>query len=142
MEIAKLALLAGPGAAVSRAHVGVGTALAAEEPIWDLTDAIGEGRTADALRVLARLLSSGEAPPVLLGALVSHFRRLLRVASGADVAAPPFVRKKLASQAKRYGAARLRASLGALHETDLALKGAGSLSPELALERVVIALAA
>jgi DNA polymerase III subunit delta len=83
MEIGKLALLAGPGEAVSRAHVGVGTALAAEEPIWDLTDAIGEGRTADALHVLARQLGAGEPPPVLLGALVSHFRRLLRVASGA-----------------------------------------------------------
>jgi DNA polymerase III delta subunit len=119
----------------------VGTALAAEEPIWDLTDAIGEGRTADALRVLARLLGAGEAPPLLLGALVSHFRRLLRVAAGADVGGPPFVKKKLASQAKRYGVARLRAALGALHETDLALKGAGALRPELALERVVIALA-
>jgi DNA polymerase III subunit delta len=140
-EIGKLALLAGPGQAVSRAHVGAGTALAAEEPIWDLTDAIGEGRTGEALRVLARLLGAGAPPPVLLGALVSHFRRLLRVASGAEVAAPPFVRRKLASQAKRYGAARLRASLGALHETDLALKGAGALRPELALERVVLALA-
>jgi len=140
-EIAKLALLAGPGQAVSRAHVGAGTALTAEEPIWDLTDAIGEGRTGDALRVLARLLGAGEPPPVLLGALVSHFRRLLRVASGAEVAAPPFVRKKLASQAKRYGVARLRGALGALHETDLALKGAGTLRPELALERVVLALA-
>jgi DNA polymerase-3 subunit delta len=141
MEIGKLALLAGPGEPVSRAHVGVGTALAAEEPIWDLTDAIGEGRTADALHVLARQLGAGEPPPVLLGALVSHFRRLLRIASGADVPGPPFVRKKLASQAKRYGSARLRAALGALHETDLALKGAGALRPELALERVVIALA-
>ena len=140
-EIGKLALLAGPGQAVSRAHVGAGTALAAEEPIWDLTDAIGEGRTGDALRVLARLLGAGEPPPVLLGALVSHFRRLLRVASGAEIPAPPFVRKKLASQAKRYGAARLRGALGALHETDLALKGAGGLRPELALERVVLALA-
>ena len=141
MEIGKLALLAGPGNPVSRAHVGVGTALATEEPIWDLTDAIGEGRTADALRVLTRLLGAGEPPPVLLGALVSHFRRLLRTAAGEEVAGPPFVRKKLASQAKRYGPARLRAALGALHETDLALKGAGALRPDLALERVVLALA-
>jgi DNA polymerase III subunit delta len=140
-EIGKLALLAGPGQAVTRAHVGAGTALAAEEPIWDLTDAIGEGRTGDALRVLARLLGAGEPPPVLLGALVSHFRRLLRVASGVEIPAPPFVRKKLAAQARRYGAARLRGALGALHETDLALKGAGALRPELALERVVLALA-
>ena len=140
-EIAKLALLAGPGNAVSRAHVGAGTALAAEEPIWDLTDAIGEGRSADALRVLGRLLAAGEAPPLLLGALVSHFRRLARTASGAEVPGPPFVRKKLATQAKRYGAPRLRSALAAIHETDLALKGAGSLRPELALERLVLALA-
>lgn len=141
-EIAKLALLAGPGVKVSRAHVGAGTPLAAEEPIWDLTDAIGEGRSADALRVLTRLLAGGAPPPVLLGALVSHFRRLLRTASGEPPSGPPFVQRKLASQARRYGAGRLRAALGALHETDLALKGAGALRPELALERAVIALAA
>jgi DNA polymerase III delta subunit len=52
------------------------------------------------------------------------------------------VRKKLAAQAKRYGAARLRSALAALQETDLALKGAGHLKPELSLERLVLALAA
>jgi len=141
-EIAKLALLAGPGETVNRAHVGAGTALSAEEPIWDLTDAIGEGRSADALRVLGRLLAAGEAPQLLLGALVSHFRRLARTAAGVEVPGPPFVRKKLAGQAKRYGAARLRSALSALQETDLALKGAGALKPELSLERLVLALAA
>ncbi len=141
MEIAKLALLAGPGEPVSRAHVGAATALSAEEPIWDLTDAIGEGRSADALRVLWRLLGAGAAPPLLLGALVSHFRRLLRTAAGQEVPGPPFARRKLGEQARRYGLARLRAALSALHETDLALKGAGALRADLALERLVIALA-
>jgi DNA polymerase III subunit delta len=141
-EIAKLALLAGPGETVRRAHVEAGTPFAAEAPIWDLTDAIGEGRAAEALRVLGRLLGAGAPPPVILGALVSHFRRLLRCAAGGEVSGPPFVRKKLTSQAQRYGIARLRAALSALHETDLALKGAGALRPELALERLVIALGA
>jgi DNA polymerase-3 subunit delta len=139
-EIAKLALFAGDGK-VTREHVAAGTASLAEAPIWDLTDAIGEGRAADALGVLGRLLSAGAPGPVVLGSLVSHFRRLLRIAHGASVAGPPFVRKKLESQARRYGARRLRSSLDALHETDLALKGAGALRPELALERLVIALA-
>lgn len=141
-EIAKLALFAGPDEAIGRAHVEAGTGFAAEEPIWDLTDAIGEGRSADALRGLSRLLRAGAPPPVVLGALVSHFRRLLRSASGGEVAGPPFVRRKLETQARRYGPARLRSALAALHESDLALKGAGALRPELALERVVIALAA
>jgi DNA polymerase-3 subunit delta len=140
-EIAKLALLAGEGKSVTREHVAAGTASLAEAPIWDLTDAIGEGRAADALGVLGKLLSAGAPGPVVLGSLTSHFRRLMRVAHGAAVAGPPFVRKKLETQARRYGPRRLRGSLDALHQTDLALKGAGALRPELALERLVIALA-
>jgi len=140
-EIAKAALLAGPGETVSRAHVGVGTADVAEEPIWDLTDAIGEGRGADALGVLAKLMRTGAPPPVVLGALASHFRRLLRVRAGGKVAAAPFVRRKLESQARRYSERRLLACLRAIQQTDLALKGAGGLRPELALERLVMGLA-
>ena len=139
-EIAKLGLLAGPSAPVTRAHVTAGTPDVADEPIWDLNDAIGEGRSADAIRLLGRLLAAGSAPPVVLGALVSHFRRLLRVDQGARVAGPPFVRRKLESQARRYGTRRLRTCLDAIHQTDLAIKGAGALRPELALERLVIAL--
>lgn len=140
-EIAKLALLAGPGKKVARAHVEAGTQDAAEAPIWDLTDAIGEGRSGDALAALGRLLGAGAPAPVLLGSIVSHFRRLLRVADGASVAGPPFVQRKLAQQARRFGSARLRASLDAIHDTDLALKGAGGVPSELALERLVLALA-
>jgi DNA polymerase-3 subunit delta len=141
-EIAKLGLLAGPSAPVTRAHVAAGTPDLADEPIWDLNDAIGEGRGADAIRVLAHLLAAGSAPPAVLGALVSHFRRLLRADQGGQLTGPPFVRKKLQSQARRYGTRRLRASLDAIHQTDLAIKGAGALRPELALERLVMALSA
>jgi len=139
-EIAKAALLAGPGSPVTRAHVSAGASDLAEEPVWDLTDAIGEGRGADALTVLARLLRTGSAPPAVLGALVSHFRRLLRVRCGAGVSGPPFVRRKLEGQARRYTEGRLVACLRAIHQTDTALKGAGGLRPELALERLVIGL--
>jgi DNA polymerase III delta subunit len=65
----------------------------------------------------------------------------MRAGHGGNVAGPPFVRKKLESQARRYGARRLRSCLDAIHETDLAIKGAGALRPELALERLVLALA-
>ncbi len=140
-ELAKAALLAGPGQRVSRAHVEVGASDVAEEPIWELTDAIGEGRAADALAVLARLLRAGAPPPALLGSLASHFRRLLRIRSGGSVSAAPFLRRKLESQARRFTPARLLGCLRALHETDTALKGEGALGPELALERLVIGLA-
>ncbi|MGE4650872.1 MAG: DNA polymerase III subunit delta [Myxococcota bacterium] len=140
-EIAKLALMAREGKPLSRALVGAGTPNVSEDPVWDLNDAIGEGRSADALVLLARLLGRGVAPPPLLGALASHFRRLLAAAHGGAVSGPPFVRKKIETQARRYGARRLKSALDAIHETDLAIKGAGSLRPELALERLVVALA-
>jgi DNA polymerase-3 subunit delta len=140
-EIAQAALLAGPGEPVTRAHVLSGSSDLAEEPIWDLTDAIGEGRVADSLALLAKLLGSGAAPPALLGVLASHFRKLLRLGSGGSVPGPPFVQRKLESQARRYTRARLLACLRAIHETDTALKGLGALRPETALERLVIGLA-
>lgn len=139
-EIEKAALLAPPTGRVGRADIEVGTPILAEEPVWDLTDAIGEGRPSDALRVLSRLLAGGTAPPLVLGSLASHFRRLLRLRSGGSVQAPPFVLRKLDQQAQRYGPRRLGACLRAIHETDLALKGSGHLPPDLALERLVLGL--
>ncbi len=139
-ELAKASLYAGPGEAVTRAHVAALVSDVAEEPIWDLTDAIGEGRTADALVVLQKLLGAGAPPVVVLGSLASHFRRLARVRAGGKLQAPPFVQRKLEGQARRYAPTRLSACLRALHDTDERLKGQGALPPELALERLVLGL--
>jgi DNA polymerase-3 subunit delta len=140
-EIEKAALLAGPGEPVTRDHVAVATCDVAEEPIWDLTDAVGDGRVADALTALAKILRAGAAPPQVLGALAAHFRKLLRLRTGGAATGPPFVVKKLERQAGRYTPRRLSACLRAIHETDVALKGAGALGPEMALERLIIGLA-
>jgi DNA polymerase-3 subunit delta len=141
-ELEKAALLAGPDAKVERRHVLESAAELAEEPVWELTDAIGEGRVGDALGVLGRVLAAGAPAPVVLGTLAGHFRKLVRVRNGAPVAAPPFVQKKLESQARRYAPARLLVCLRAIHDTDEALKGQGALPPELALERLVLGLSA
>jgi len=141
-ELAKAALYAGSGEPVTRAHVAALVSDVAEEPIWDLTDAIGEGRSADALQVLHKLLGAGAPPMVVLGSLASHFRRLVRVGGGGRIQAPPFVQRKLQSQARRYGPARFTACLRALHDADERLKGQGALPPELTLERLVLGLSA
>lgn len=140
-EIEKASLLAGPGERVTREHVEATVAAVAEEPIWDLTDAIGQGRTADAVDLLARLLAQGAAPPAILGALASHFRRLVRVGHGESVAGPPFVVKKLTQQARRYPARRLVTCLRAIHRADVELKGASVMRSERALEQLVLGLA-
>ena len=141
-EVAKAALLAEPGETVDREQLAWLTSDVAEEPIWDLTDAIGDGRTAEALVVLRRILEQGAAPPMVLGALASHMRRLTRLCHGGRVGGPPFVVRKLESQARRYRAARLLACLDAIADVDEVLKGRGSLPPDLALERLVMGLSA
>ena len=70
-ELAKVALLAGPGEVVGRAHVAASTTQIAEESVWDLMDAIGGGHTELALGLLARMSGAGAAPPMVLGALAS-----------------------------------------------------------------------
>jgi len=140
-EIAKAALFAGPGKQVRAKHVAESTSDVAEEPIWDLTEAIGEGRCGDALALLGKLLHAGNAPPAILGAFVNHFRKLTSLRNGGSVPGPPFAIRKLEGQSRRFSPGRLLACLAAIHQTDLALKGAGGIPPELALERLVIALA-
>ncbi len=139
-EIAKAALLAG-GKKIQLADAEVSTGQVAEAPIWDLTDAIGEGRTADAIGMLSRMLDAGAPAPVVLGSLASHFRKLVRLGSGARVPGPPFVVRKLERQARRYSPGRLMACLEAIHDADTQLKGASSMRPEMALERLVLGLA-
>lgn len=141
-ELAKLSLLVEARGELTLEHVVAASIDVADEPVWDLTDAIGAGRSAEALVLLARISRAGAAPPLVLGALASHFRRLVRLRGGGNLGVPPFVRQKLESQAQRFSETRLVACLGAIHETDLALKGAGALAPDLALERLVIGLAA
>ncbi|MBW2417239.1 MAG: DNA polymerase III subunit delta [Deltaproteobacteria bacterium] len=140
-EIAKVALLAGSGARVTRDHVEMSTGQIAEQPVWDLTDAIGDGHSADAVTLLGRILGAGAPAPVVLGALASHFRRLARVSRGGSVRGAPWMIRKLEKQARRYGVSRLLSCLKEIHQADAALKGAGSLDPGMALERLVMRLA-
>jgi DNA polymerase-3 subunit delta len=139
-EIAKAALLAGDGKEILLVHAEASTGHVADQPIWDLTDAIGEGRTADAIGLLSRMLEAGAPGPVVLGSLAAHFRKLLRLGTGGRVPGPPFVVRKLESQARRYPPGRLLACVKAIHDADTALKGASSMRPGMTLERLVLGL--
>jgi DNA polymerase-3 subunit delta len=139
-ELEKLYLHAGEGGRIDRAAVELAVSSVAEESIWELTDAIGQGRAAESVSQLAQMLARGEASQAILGALASHFRRLARVGHGESVPAPPFVARKLEGQARRFGSARLLAALRAIHRADVDLKGGGRLRPERALEQLVIQL--
>ena len=151
-ELEKAVLLVAPKQRIGEAQVRAATADLAEKPVWDLTDALGEGRAGDALAVLVRLDEAGTPPPLVLGALASHFRKLLRLRSGASVSGAAFALRKLRKQAARYECAELRACLAAIGDADLAIKGAtrtggvvvggGGQRPSLALEQLALRLAA
>jgi DNA polymerase-3 subunit delta len=141
-EIAQAALFAGPGKPVGVAHVSEIASDAAEEPIWSLTDAIGEGRIPDALAHLGQMQAAGAPAMVLLGSLASHFRKLARLRAGGSIQGSPFAQKKLETQARRYALPRLRACLHAIHDADERLKGRGALPAEVTLERLVMTLGA
>lgn len=141
-ELEKTALLAGAGAEVTAEHVASAVADLAEQPVWELTDAIGEGRAGDALALVVKLVRGGAPAPVVLATLAGHFRRLARLRAGGRLAAPPFVVRKLERQSRRYTPARLLTCLHAIHEADEMLKGQGALAPAIVLERLVIGLAA
>jgi DNA polymerase-3 subunit delta len=140
-ELEKAALLAGPGERVSREQVLEAVSAVADEKIWELTDATFEGRRADALVALARLLEGGVAAPVVLGSLASHLRRLTRAREGEAIGGHPMVVKRIESQARRQSLARLLAGLRAAEQADERLKGLGSLPAERVLERLVLSLA-
>lgn len=139
-ELAKVSLLVGEGETVSREQVMLSAHDISEQPIWDLTDAIGAGQSADAISQLGRLMGSGAPGPVILATLAGHFRRLARVREGHPVPGPPFVVRKLEKQAQRYSLLGLRRCIESIHGVDLALKGAGDLPDHVALESLVLDL--
>jgi DNA polymerase-3 subunit delta len=74
-EVARLALLAGAehkiDATLVREHVGGWRV----RQTWDMFDAMADGRAADALGQLDRLISSGEDPHGIMPQLLSSFRK-------------------------------------------------------------------
>ncbi len=139
-ELEKLALFVSEGESVTARLVVDASAEVAEEPIWELTDAIGNGQTGEALRLLGRMRGAGAPAPVILGSLASHWRKLLRIESGAPVSGHPYAVKKLRAQAERYRPGELQVGLRGIWELDAILKGEGVLDPEVALERLVLNL--
>ncbi len=139
-ELAKLGLFAGEGNPIGADLVAESVSDLAEEPIWDLTDAIGQGDPQEALRVLRRIRNAGAPEPVILGALANHWRKLVRVRAGEEISGHPFAVKKLKGQAARYAPAQLQEGMEGIWELDEVLKGRGVMEADLALERLVLNL--
>ena len=143
-EIAKAALMAGPGQPISRDHILASTSDISETGVWEIVDPICAGQRAKAIVQLGGLLASGFAPEAILGALAGHFRRLASLRGGGSVGGPDQRVRKMKDQAARYTQRGLRSRLERIHETDAILKGIGKaskqVSRELAIEILVMDL--
>jgi DNA polymerase-3 subunit delta len=121
------------------------------ESVFALTDALGAGERAVALRLLNRLLDDAQPPLVILGMLVRHFRQLWKTRELVGQGVPqkelprriginPYFLGGLLTQAQRFTDAQMREAFPRFLAVDLALKSGGD--PRAHLEGLVYLLCA
>jgi DNA polymerase-3 subunit delta len=122
-----------------------------EANIFVLVDAVAEGRTELAQRILHRLYDEGVAPTYILTMITRQFRLIAQARDLKKGLSRPQIQDKLGSkssygldktlsQAKLYDFERVKRAYDRLLETDLAIK-TGQYSDKLALELLVTELA-
>lgn len=158
-ELSKLALVADNGEITEEA-VRESAGSWRTRTVWEMLDMTCDGRAADALVQLDRLLLSGEHPIGILGQISSSLRKFATAAqiyADAEAAGrrmglqdalkqagvPPFKLRDAERQLKRMGRVAAIGLHRTLLEVDLALKGTSS-GPEkarLAIERLIAQIA-
>lgn len=84
MEAEKLTLYIGERKEITVDDVKAITSSSAEAIAWDFTDALGERRLDEALKILRQLLFQGEAPVGLMFAIESLYRNLMQFRAYVD----------------------------------------------------------
>ncbi|MGA2032887.1 MAG: DNA polymerase III subunit delta [Thermoguttaceae bacterium] len=158
-EVARLALMAGPDKKITAQMVETLVGGWRAKTTWEMLDAALEGKAAQAMLQLDRLLAAGENPVGLLGQISASLRRLAaatrlilqaeaagrRIALGQalqQAGVRPFVVQRAERQLRHLGRQRGKLLYGWLLEADLDLKGYTAMPPRLVLERLVVRLAA
>lgn len=159
-EVAKLALMVGENRVIDvtlvRENVGGWRA----RTTWDMIDAVADGRAADALHQLDRLVSAGEKPHGLLPQMASSLRRFATAMALIDAADSrcqklplrnalsqagvlPFKLNDAERQLRQIGRVRAAKLTRWLLATDLAIKSHNSAddAARIELERLIVRLA-
>jgi DNA polymerase III subunit delta len=147
-ELEKLSAYAGAsaqdGGEVGRDMVESLASSAVEIRTYDLADAVIEGNPVRALRLAEELRARGEDLMYILFALrraVGNCHRgWVMTACGrsvsdvqSDLRVPPYVAKRIVSQARRVDEQRIEQAIDLLADLDYAIRGAGPVDPESAL---------
>lgn len=118
--------------------------------IFDMVEAIGQGRTKHALELYYDLLSLKEQPLGILAMIARHCNHLLQTKelknrgfSEKDIASkvgiPPFVAKKYITQASRFKSADLRRALEKCVEAETAVK-TGMMNDRMSVEILILSV--
>jgi len=147
-EIQKL-LLYSLGRPISEDDVRQLVSYVQEANIFALVDAVAEGRTELAQRILHRLYDDGVAPTYILVMITRQFRLIAQARELGKGLSRPQIQDRLGlkqsyvvtlSQAKLYDFEGVKRAYDKLLETDLAIK-TGKYSDKLALELLITELA-
>ncbi len=158
-ELAKLALVAGPGGKVTPQQVAQLVGSWRAKTTWEMLDAVLDGNVREALIQLDRLLLAGETPVGLLAQVSASLRRFAaatRLVLDGEAAGrrlgprqaleqagvKSFVLERAERQLRRLGRERGAKIYGWLLQADLDLKGDSYLPPRLLLERLFVRLGA
>lgn len=149
-EIAKLAAHAGERTEILQEDIETVATLSLECTVFQLVDALVEGKEAEALRLLRVMLENGEGRIGILAMLARQYRNLLYYRTMKDrgvpegemqkrLGVPAFAFRKLAAQARNMQTEALRDRLTLCVDTDYAIK-TGKMREEDALERAIFRL--
>lgn len=146
----QLSLYAGPNRPISRADVEGALAATRSHTIFELVDAISAKNALQAIRHVDAMLEQREYPPVILGAIVRHFRQLVDAKAVYDrgggapeiqsqLKVHEFVAKKLSEQVSRFEVDFLRESFEQFFRAELELKST-RIDPAVRLEALLLRL--
>jgi DNA polymerase-3 subunit delta len=143
-EVEKLALLAHPKDTLTAAQVARLASGAATGKAYDLADALVAGDLERSLQLAERLVEGGERPAGLVYPIVNGLRRSLRAAELVDAGVseaqlakelrvPPWLAKKIASQARRSDRDALERALCAFAELEVKMRNGECVDDESGL---------
>ncbi|NWG18644.1 MAG: DNA polymerase III subunit delta [Chloroflexi bacterium] len=151
-ELVKLASYVDGARPINEDDVALLTPWVVETRVFDMVDAMAEGRSEAALRMMRLLLEDQDEDPFrLYGMIVRQFRLLLTAKEYLATGGPPgqmadalkmhrFVAQKLAVQSRAFSLEQLEQIYRRLLETDIRMK-TGRITPGLALDLLVAGLA-
>lgn len=148
-ELNKLAIYVGQRDGITLQDVDKLVARNRMQTVWQILDALGQGRLAEALLILNRLLEQGEEPLAILGALSWQLRRVAQVArlieqglsdksAAARVGLPAWQREKVLALVHQLGERALRI-YDWLLQADWQIKST-NLPPRSVLETMLVRL--